>query len=312
MSINIGCRFNGQPVPQPLKVENVTDFDCDMENVQLRYKIMSQLHEQYAINNNAGMQSVVSLLVGMFAVLGSFGYVWLHVPSNPLKFTENSFNGEQLLFVLAASLIVLLIMTYICMFQGTKQRCDQFIIQKIREKAFYRKWENAPKTKENIIEYEDIFPKGFNPYDKSGLGIVQGLYGEFAKIFAFVGAALCVVSYYKLIGIVLYEGIAIYSVLCLVAYALLWILFLVYMICKYEKKCEDSSTLCTWKKTLRILQHLYNTVLIWEVVMACSIQLCVWMTDVYSTKVGYDTRETCVAPELEKPPVEPCDRKNFE
>ncbi len=310
-----------RPVPQPLNVKDVTELDCDVENVKLRYTIMAQLHEQYAINNNAGMQSVVSLLVGMFAVLGGFGYVWLHVGSRCSEKAENCFNGEQLLFVLAASLIVLLIMTYICMFQGTRQRCDQFIVQRIRENAFNCMYEavtgeisrckDSPVKKGKVIEYTDIFSKHYNPYNKSGLSVVQGLYGEFTKIFAFVGAVLCLVSYYKLIGVALYEKLAIYTVYCLIAYALLWILFLVCMIYKYEKSSGFLKSLSCVGKLQCLLNHLSKALLVWGIVIFFSLHLCIWMTDVYSTKVGYDTRETCVAPKLEKPPVEPCDRKNL-
>lgn len=311
----------GQTKHQPLNVKDVSELDCGVENVKLRYTIMAQLHEQYAINNNAGMQSVVSLLVGMFAVLGGFGYVWLHVGSRCSEKAENCFNGEQLLFVLAASLIVLLIMTYICMFQGTRQRCDQFIVQKIREKAFNCKYEavtgkiskcdDAPKKNGMAIEYDDVFYEGYHPYNKCGLSIIQGLYGEFAKIFAFVGAVLCSVSYYKLIGVALYEKLAIYTVFCLIAYALLWILFLVRMIYKYKKSDGFVKSLSCFDKLQCLLNHLFKALLVWELVIFFSLHLCIWMTDVYSTKVGYDTRETCVAPELEKPPVEPCDRKNL-
>lgn len=40
--------------------------------------IEKQLHEQYAINNNSNLSSVITLLVTMFAVFGGYGYVYLN------------------------------------------------------------------------------------------------------------------------------------------------------------------------------------------------------------------------------------------
>lgn len=98
-----------------------------------------------------------------------------------MKITENCFNGEQFLFVLAASLIV------------------------------------------------------FNPYNKSGLSVVQGLYGEFAKIFAFVGTILCIASYCKITSTFWYEDLGIWVIVFFVAFVVTWNVFWVIMFFKYKK-----------------------------------------------------------------------------
>lgn len=38
-------------------------------------QLLMQLHEQYAVNNNSSMGTVVSFIVGMFTAFGGYGYV---------------------------------------------------------------------------------------------------------------------------------------------------------------------------------------------------------------------------------------------
>lgn len=149
------------------------------ENQKTQDLLLSQLHEQYASNNNANLSSFVTLLVSMVGVFGIFAYVFVR---SSLKFS-NDFqslydSGSELytmdVLILSAmvSIIVLGIIKYICLYQGFHQRYEQFITYAIREKYFGK--ENCEKS--------DIFPEGYTPFGKQGLDIAQGLFGEFAKI----------------------------------------------------------------------------------------------------------------------------------
>ena len=46
--------------------------------MSLKEDFVKQLHEQYAINNNAHLSSVISLMVAMLAVFYGFGYMFVY------------------------------------------------------------------------------------------------------------------------------------------------------------------------------------------------------------------------------------------
>lgn len=105
--------------------------------------IESQLHEQYAINNNSKLGTVVTFIVAMFAVFGAYGYVYFYTsPELPSRIelltndTPYKFTIWGTLFAAFAVYFVLLIIFYICVHQGTTQRKDQFITFAIRYKAY--------------------------------------------------------------------------------------------------------------------------------------------------------------------------------
>ena len=50
-----------------LKQSNLMELDIE-----------KQLHEQYAVNNNAYLSSVISFLVGLFGAIGAYGYMLIY------------------------------------------------------------------------------------------------------------------------------------------------------------------------------------------------------------------------------------------
>lgn len=135
--------------------------------------MLLQLHEQYAVNNNAKLESAVTLIVGLLAVIGAYGFVFLHVDEFLVNLSfSHEFTLNGLLLTATATTIVLAIMSHICMYQGFAQRKGQFIIYAIRR-----------HYKLGII-YNDkrIFPDSYHPFNKKFLEIYQGLFGEFIKI----------------------------------------------------------------------------------------------------------------------------------
>ncbi len=173
------------------------------------------------------MGAIVSLLVSMFAAIGAYGYVWTHCESVQCMTRDNDFfQLPDLIFAAVGASFILLVMSYICMYQGTSQRLEQFITYKIRDK--YR--------------IQVFFPEGYDPYCKKGLNVVQGLYGEFVKIFFFVmlvvAASFCL-KLYELQGM----QCDIYSLLKVVigvfVYLILDILFLFENIRRYQKRCQS-------------------------------------------------------------------------
>lgn len=134
-----------------------------------------QLHEQYAINNNANLSSVITIIVAAIAVIGVYGYVFVH---STLNFTDfgnlydscaELYSLEVLLLSSLTSILIVLILICVCFYQGVAQRKEQFIIHAIRS-----------KISSKLLE---ILPNGYNPFFKFRLNIVQGLYGEIIRFF---------------------------------------------------------------------------------------------------------------------------------
>lgn len=149
-----------------------------------------QLHEQYAINNNSNLSSIIALLVTLMAAVGFFGLVFIRSTNSwsgldELYILNKGYSLTSLYFITVAVIVVLCIMMYLCVYQGVSQRCEQFITDAIRRK--YKMHEN-----------DCVLLEEYSPYNKKGLQIIQGLYGEIVKILIFVGCVIIFVSLWKM------------------------------------------------------------------------------------------------------------------
>ena len=194
-----------------------------------------QLHEQYAINNNSNLNSVVTLLAAMIVVFGGYAYMFIHttidfsVIDNCYGWIlydneKNLYSLDVFIFTTIASYIVLHIMRRICIYQGYAQRYEQFITYAIRSKYFNKLFITDKKDEENKAEEKDkqrmgIFPKGYHPFGKDKaeetecfhliyllkcdkdchIRPIQGLFGEFVKIFGCLQVILIIGVVIKLI-----------------------------------------------------------------------------------------------------------------
>ena len=158
----------------------MSTMDPDKQK-NMKDELLGQLHEQYAVNNNANLSTIITLVVTLIAVIGYFGYVYVHTG---VQFSENFgcliaekvgdvhvYYIDALLLVYLASVGILGILARLCIYQGVAQRKEQFIVDAIRNEYI----DEGSRLK--------IFPLHYNPYKKRGLEIVQGLYGELVKIF---------------------------------------------------------------------------------------------------------------------------------
>ena len=129
-----------------------------------------------------------------------------------------------------ASILILGILFCICTYQGIAQRKEQFIIYAIREKYFKDKEkEDKEKDKE---EYKNILPDGYQPFDKKGLEVIQGLYGELVKIFFGVAIILTILTIWKICFACLCN--------CIVLFAMLFCCTLFCICCYYYCKQQCS------------------------------------------------------------------------
>lgn len=166
------------------------------DNTAMQDELLKQLHEQYAVNNNANLGTIVTLVVAVIAVIGYFGYVYVHTGVDfsddfgCLVKPNGEFYLDALLLIYLASVSVLAILIRLCIYQGVAQRKEQFIIHAIRKKYFGN----------NYLKDLKIFPKGYHPYGKKNINVLQGLYGELVKIFIGIFGILSICILFKLIA----------------------------------------------------------------------------------------------------------------
>lgn len=156
-----------------------------MCNVNNEFELESQLHEQYAINNNANVGSFVSFIVALLALFGFFGYVFIY---STIQFSINGrliTNGIMTLDVfLSFSIIVvgmLFFLSLISLQLGYSSRMNQIIIDRIRDKSFGSKNKTL------------IFGKSYSPKGKTWCSFIQDYFNLFYWLF--LGGQILVVFF---------------------------------------------------------------------------------------------------------------------
>lgn len=156
---------------------------------EMQQELESQLHEQYAINNNSNLSSIITLFAALIAVFGGYGYIFIHSSLHfdfgkmYSKCTE-LYSMDALVFAAMASFIVIAFMKHICLYQGYHQRFEQFVTYSIRHKYYHQQPEKLDHR---------LFPSNYTPFKSiedlrkhlqfGEHGLCQGLFGEFIKIF---------------------------------------------------------------------------------------------------------------------------------
>lgn len=144
-----------------------------------RDKLLMHIHEQFAVNNNSNLNTLITLFIALLAVLGSYGYTVIKI------FDNGSVSCASLTFVSIVSFAVLTIIAFINIFQGYKFRSEQIIIDNIR---FFYKLDEVTYDGKKVIPWEG---KGKNLFD-----YCPGLYGLFLRIIVIIMWLLCAVSVY--------------------------------------------------------------------------------------------------------------------
>jgi hypothetical protein len=166
---------------------------------RMQREVELQLHEQYAINNNANLGSVITFMVSIITVVGLYAYTFAHTTlefSNPplVEMYDSScdmYSFDCLFFLAAGVICVLTIIQYICLYQGSQQRYEQFITHAIRCKYFGPNFLHSQRPK--------VFPEDYSPFNKKLNAFVQGLYGEFVRIVSVLKFIIVLTIFIKLI-----------------------------------------------------------------------------------------------------------------
>jgi hypothetical protein len=174
----------------------------------MKDELLSQLHEQYAVNNNANLSSMVTLIVGVIDVIGYYGYVFVHTVDDfggcyGMFIQGESFTMTTLILTYFSVVCVLAILMRLCIYQGIAQRKEQVIIENIR------------KHYDTSNDFKNIFPESYTARDKDKSNVIQGLFGEFVKTFRMIIIGLTIIT-------VIRAALALFSIYCTCCQNLMW------------------------------------------------------------------------------------------
>lgn len=140
-----------------------------------QFELEKQLHEQYAINNNAKVSSFVSFIVALFALFGFYGYIFAHSgnlfsPDMSGRFYNNGEYSLEIFFLVASVVsLILFFLLKLSLSLSITQRSDQIVIAKIRKDHYGDKY--------------DKFFKNYDPYGKNWFNFVQNYFNLFYWLF---------------------------------------------------------------------------------------------------------------------------------
>ncbi len=144
-------------------------------------ELENQLHEQYAINNNANVSSFISFLVSVITIFIGYGYVFAY---NTFQFSCKGFSKsvyslcpkfsyEVLIYMTIVSVIILTFLILLCIQLGYSHRRDHIIIDKIRD----IRYKDCPNDK------KEIFGNLYNSSNKKIYNYLPNIYMLFIVFF---------------------------------------------------------------------------------------------------------------------------------
>ncbi len=167
-------------------------------SMRMQQEMELQLHEQYAVNNNAYVGSTLTFIGSVLAVLYAYGYVFLHTSAETLTSgimaKDDTYTIGAFLLTADAAIIVLAILYIFCLDRGAYQRKEQFIIYAIRCKYFSE--QKGCSTSDHKIM--GIFPESYTPFKKCENDFVQGVFGFMMDVATFLGFMIAVATFCKL------------------------------------------------------------------------------------------------------------------
>jgi hypothetical protein len=130
----------------------------------------NQLHQQLAENDNNRNSVFSSFIVGIIALFGFYGYVFVN--TNRRKYWN--FDIQEFLLMSFVTIGILFFLAILALNLGYSYRRDQFIVHNIRKERY--------KNKE---EMEKIFGNLYSPQNKNILDFIPNFYNLFYWLFLF-------------------------------------------------------------------------------------------------------------------------------
>jgi len=130
----------------------------------------NHLHQQYAENDNNRSGVFTSFIIGIIALFGFYGYVFVN--TNCRKYWN--FNIQEFLLMSFVTIGILFFLSLLSLFYGYSLRRDHLIVYNIRKKRY--------KNKE---EMKKIFGKLYDPRRKNFCNFLPDFYNLFYSLFLF-------------------------------------------------------------------------------------------------------------------------------
>ena len=183
------------------------------EKQEMQKELELQLHEQYAINNNANVSSFIAMIGALIIAFTGYGYVLYQYLMGDVCCCKMADAETMVHIATFAVLVVIFILYMVALNLGTGQRMEQFITFAIRQTAY----------KDKIDTYKEIYPKAYHPFNKTIWRFTQGMYNSLLYIFLIVYVIVCIYT-------------ALYVLdrpCCMFAYALLLVSMIIITCYKY-------------------------------------------------------------------------------
>jgi len=158
------------------------------------FALENQLHEQYALNDNNRNSVFMSFIVGIIALFGFYGFVFVNTNkrgfNSEYSYESWNFNIDVFLLMSFVTIGILFFLTILAIYLGYALRRDQFIIYNIRQKRY----KNG--TEETKVKIKEIFGEIYSPYNKDCSSFLPDFYNLFywlfyiSEIFIFITAIL--------------------------------------------------------------------------------------------------------------------------
>ena len=161
---------------------------------QEKKDLFMQLHGQYYADNQSRMNTLITIIVALLAVIGTYGYVLAY--SSCLFVAEPIFTLYALLGMTAISFGVIAVLYYITLQIGLKCRMEQFVANAIRERLL----ENDKNPSQSNLVH-GVFVKTYNPRDKEVGNFIPNLYGDFLNVYRWI---YFVISFLTILRVILF------------------------------------------------------------------------------------------------------------
>jgi len=139
-----------------------------LEQMKSEETLEDQLHQQYAENDNNRIGVFTSFIIGIIALFGLYGYVFVNTNSREYW----NFNSLEYLLMSFITIGILFFLALLALYFGYSLRRDQIIINNIRK--------NRYKDDEKM---KKIFKKLYNPHDKDYFNFLPDFYNLFFWLF---------------------------------------------------------------------------------------------------------------------------------
>ena len=143
-------------------IENNKDNEVELEN---------QLHQQFAENDNKRNSVFTSFIVGIIALFGFYGFVFVNTKNNGFSRECWNFTLPEYLLMSFVTIGILFFLAIMALNIGYSLRRDQFIVFNIRKKRFTEKG------------MKEIFGKLYSPFGKCYCNFIPDFYNLFFRLF---------------------------------------------------------------------------------------------------------------------------------